>query len=40
MAEKYRLDHVLMRPIYRLAMKLRGKPTDERSGACPAITSA
>src|SRR5688572_9773982 len=40
MAEKYRLDRVLILPIYRLVMKLRGKPTDERSGAYLAIASA
>ena len=39
MAEKYRLDRVLILPIYRLLMKLRGKPTDERSGAYLAITA-
>ena len=39
MAEKYRVDRVLILPIYRLVMKLRGKPTDERSGAYLAITS-
>lgn len=39
MAEKYRLDRVLILPIYRLLLKLRGKPIDERSGAYLAITS-
>jgi hypothetical protein len=39
MAEKYRVDRVLILPIYRLVMKLRGKPVDERSGAYMAITS-
>jgi hypothetical protein len=39
MAEKYRVDRVLILPIYRLVMKLRGKPIDERSGAYLAITS-
>jgi PPOX class probable F420-dependent enzyme len=39
MAEKYRLDRVLILPIYRLVMMLRGKPTDERSAAYLAITS-
>ena len=39
MAEKYRLDRVVILPIYRLVMKLRGKPTEERSGAYLAITS-
>ena len=39
LAEKYRVDRVLILPIYRLVMKLRGKPTDERSGAYLAITS-
>lgn len=40
MAEKYRLDRVLILPIYRLVMKLRGKPIHERGGAYLAITSA
>ena len=39
MAEKYRVDRVLILPIYRLVMKLRGKPIDERSGVYLAITS-
>jgi uncharacterized protein len=39
MAEKYRVDRVLILPIYRLVLKLRGKPVDERSGAYLAITS-
>lgn len=39
MAEKYRLDRVLILPIHRLLMKLRGRPTDERSGAYLEITS-
>jgi hypothetical protein len=39
MAEKYRVDRVLILPIYRLVMKLRGKPVDERNGAYLAITS-
>lgn len=39
MAEKYRLDRVLILPIYRLVTKLRGKPTEERTGAYLAITS-
>jgi hypothetical protein len=30
---------VLILPIYRLVLKLRGKPIDERSGAHLAITS-
>ena len=38
MAEKYRVDRVLILPIYRLVMKLRGKPVDERGGAYLAIT--
>ena len=29
-AEKYRVDRVLILPIYRLVMKLRGKPLDGR----------
>jgi PPOX class probable F420-dependent enzyme len=39
MAEKYRVDRVLILPIYRLVLKLRGKPIDERGGAYLAITS-
>jgi hypothetical protein len=39
MAEKYRVDRVVILPIYRLVMMLRGKPVDERSGAYLAITS-
>lgn len=39
MAEKYRVDRILILPIYRLVMKLRGKPAgDARSGAYLAIT--
>ena len=38
-AEKYRVDRVLILPIYRLVMKLRGKPIDARGGAYVAITS-
>jgi hypothetical protein len=38
MAEKHRVDRVYVLPI-RLVMRLRGKPTDERSGAYLAITS-
>jgi hypothetical protein len=39
MAEKYRLDRILILPIYRLVMKLQGKPLDERTSAYLAITS-
>lgn len=39
MAEKYRVDRLLILPIYRLVLKLRGKPIEERSGAYLAITS-
>ena len=39
MAEKYRVDRVLILPIYRLVMKLRGKPVDGRGDAYLAITS-
>jgi hypothetical protein len=38
-AEKYRVDRVLILPIYRLVMKLRGKPIDDRGDAYLAITS-
>lgn len=39
MAEKYRVDRLLILPIYRLVSKLRRKPRDERGGAYLAITS-
>ena len=39
MAKKYRVDRILILPIYRLAMKLSGKPASERGGAYLAITS-
>jgi uncharacterized protein len=39
MAEKYRVDRVLILPLYRLVMKLRGQRVDERSSAYLAITS-
>jgi PPOX class probable F420-dependent enzyme len=39
MAAKYRVDKVLILPLYRLVMRLRGKDTsDARSGAYLAIT--
>jgi hypothetical protein len=39
MAEKYRVDRILILPIYRLVMKLRGKPVSEPgTGAYLAIT--
>jgi uncharacterized protein len=38
-AEKYRVDRVLILPIYRLVMKLRGKPLDDSGDAYLAITS-
>ena len=39
MAEKYRVDRVLILPIYRLVTKLRGKSAgDARTGAYLAIT--
>jgi PPOX class probable F420-dependent enzyme len=38
-AEKYRVDRVLILPIYRLVMKLRGKPIDNGGDAYLAITS-
>ena len=40
MAEKYRVRRVLIMPIYKLVMKLRGKPIDAHGGAYLAITSA
>jgi uncharacterized protein len=39
MAEKYRVDRLLILPMYRLVSKLHGKPRDERGGAYLAITS-
>jgi PPOX class probable F420-dependent enzyme len=39
MAVKYRVDRVVILPIYRLVMRLRGKPVDARDGAYLAITS-
>jgi uncharacterized protein len=39
MAEKYRVDRILILPVYRLVMKLRGKPVS-RDGAYLAITPA
>jgi uncharacterized protein len=39
MSDKYRVDRILILPIYRLVMKLRGKPAGEaRTGAYLAIT--
>ena len=32
MAEKYRVDRILILPIYRLVMKVRGKPVNEAGG--------
>lgn len=37
-ADKYRVDRVLILPLYRLVMKLRGKQIDDRRGAYLAIT--
>jgi len=39
MAKKYRADRILVLPVYRLVMRLRGRAASEpRSGACLAIT--
>jgi PPOX class probable F420-dependent enzyme len=38
MAEKYRLDRILILPLYRLATRLRGKEAETRGGAYLAIT--
>ena len=38
-AEKYRVDRVLILPIYRLVRKLRGKPVDGRGEAYLSIKS-
>jgi PPOX class probable F420-dependent enzyme len=40
MAEKYRYRRLLIMPIYRLVMRLRGKPIDAHGGAYLAIASA
>jgi PPOX class probable F420-dependent enzyme len=40
MEEKYRVDKLVILPIYRLVMKLRGKHVDARSGAYLLITAA
>ena len=41
MAAKYRVDRVLILPVYRLVMRLRGRDTsDTRTGAYLAITPA
>lgn len=37
MAEKYRVERILILPVYRLVMRLRGKPVS-RTGAYLAIT--
>ena len=38
MAENYRIDNILILPIYKLVMRLRGKPVGRESGAYLAIT--
>ena len=40
MTEKYRIRRVVIMPVYRLVMKLRGKPIDAHGGAYLAITAA
>jgi PPOX class probable F420-dependent enzyme len=40
MAEKYRIRRLLIMPVYRLAMRLRGTPIDAHGAAYLAITSA
>ena len=37
MAQRYRVRRLLIMPIYRLAMRLRGTPIDEHGGAYLAI---
>jgi hypothetical protein len=39
MMEKWRVDSVLILPIHRLVLKLRGKADHERSCVCVATTS-
>ena len=39
MAEKYRIDRVLILPVYRFVLRLRGKRTDEGDSAYLALTS-
>ena len=38
-AERYRVRRLLIMPVYRLVMRLRGTPIDEHGGAYLAITS-
>ena len=40
MAEKYRIDKILVLPVYRLVMKLRGKASGESETAYLAITAS
>jgi PPOX class probable F420-dependent enzyme len=40
MAEKYRIRRLLIMPVYRLAMRLRGTPIDAHGAAYLAISSA
>src|SRR5687767_12495605 len=40
MAEKYRIRRRLIMPVYRLVMKLRGRPIDAHGAAYLAITAA
>ena len=40
MAEKYRVRRLLIMPIYRLVMRLRGTPIDAHGAAYLAISSA
>ena len=39
LARKYRVDRVLVLPVYRLVMRLRGKRTEDRGGVYLEITS-
>jgi PPOX class probable F420-dependent enzyme len=38
MARKYRVDRILILPLYRLVLRLRGKASDDRAGVYVAIT--
>lgn len=40
MAQKYRVRRLFIMPIYRLVMRLRGRPIDAHGGAYLAITAA
>jgi hypothetical protein len=39
MAAKYRVDRILILPLYRLVQRLRGRRPDERGGVYLGITA-